>query len=151
MLGTVDEIQRDPGDLDPRRLALVVLVAALMTTGVGAGMLLTGSGDRPVADGSIVNVVRPRHDHAVPGRRPPDVAPAEQLPAAPAANPAPPAAAVPPPAPVAPHPVDIPIVIGPEPAVPIDVPAAQPASAPPDVPPPSDLAAPQDDSAPAVG
>ncbi|WP_040805326.1 hypothetical protein [Nocardia concava] len=135
MLGTVDEIRRDADDIDPRRLGLVVLVAALMAAGVGAGMWLTGSGDRPIADTSIVNVVRPRHDSPAPARRPPEIAPAVQVPATPnpapaEANPAPP----PPVAPVAPHPVEIPVVIGPDTSGPVD--------ASPDVP------APPDDSAP---
>lgn len=134
MLGTVDEIRRDADDIDPRRLGLVVLVAALMAAGVGAGMWLTGSGDRPIADTSIVNVVRPRHDRPAPARRPPEIAPVVQAPAAPNPAPAEGNPAPPPVAPVAPHPVEIPVVIGPDISAPVD--------APPDAP------APQDDSAP---
>ncbi|MVU75668.1 hypothetical protein GPX89_00225 [Nocardia sp. ET3-3] len=136
------QIPRDDGDIDPRRLGLVVLAAVLMTAGVGAGMLLTGSGDRPIADDSIVNVIRPRHDRAVPLVHPPNIAPAEQVPVPAEPNPAPPAVVnqVPPPAPAAPHPVEIPVVIGPGDTGPIDAPA-----------PPPDIPAPQDDSAAVPG
>ncbi|MFE3225377.1 hypothetical protein [Nocardia sp. NPDC059228] len=122
MLGTADEIRRDRGDIDPRRLARVVLAAVLMAVAVGAGIWLTSSGDRPIADTSIVNVPRPRHDHFAPAPHPPNVAPAprppnappaEQVPSAPgrASDPAPPVVI---PAPVAPHPVNIPAPVGPD-------------------------------------
>ncbi|MEC3920621.1 hypothetical protein [Nocardia sp. CDC160] len=135
MLGTADEIrraddERDAGDIDPRGLGLVVLIAALMTAGIGAGLWFTGSGDRPIADTSIVNAVRPRHDP--PAQRPPNPAPAAQVPAAP--NPPAPA---PPLVPAAPHAVEIPVVVNP------DIPV-------PDLPMP-DQPAPQDDSAPPSG
>lgn len=145
MLGTADEIQRnggdfDPGtgDIDPRRLGLVLMVAALMAVGLGAGIWLTASGERPIADTSIVNVPRLRHDPIKPGRGAPAVAPV--VPVAPVAQvPADaPAPAAPPPAPVvpvAPHAVDVPVVIVPGYAGPADVP---------------DLPAPPDDSAPAT-
>ncbi|MFE2994433.1 hypothetical protein ACFXG4_05390 [Nocardia sp. NPDC059246] len=122
MLGTADEIGRDHGDIDPRRLGRVILAAVLMAMAVGAGIWLTSSGDRPIADTSIVNVPRPRHDHVAPAPhppnvapapRPPNVAPAEQVPSVPgpASDPAPPVVI---PAPVAPHPVNIPAPVGPD-------------------------------------
>ncbi|MEU6583072.1 hypothetical protein [Nocardia sp. NPDC046763] len=121
MLGTADEIRRDQGDIDPRRLGRVVLAAVLLAMAVGAGIWLTSSGDRPIADTSIVNVPRPRHDrfapaphppNVAPAPHPPNVAPAEQVPSVPgpAPDPAPPVVI---PAPVAPHPVDIPALVGP--------------------------------------
>ncbi|MFE3054933.1 hypothetical protein [Nocardia sp. NPDC059239] len=113
MLGTADEIGRDHGDIDPRRLGRVILAAVLMAMAVGAGIWLTSSGDRPIADTSIVNVPRPRHDHVAPAPHPPNVAPVEQVPSVPgpASDPAPPVVI---PAPVAPHPVNIPAPVGPD-------------------------------------
>ncbi|WP_433564889.1 hypothetical protein ACQP1O_06115 [Nocardia sp. CA-151230] len=112
MLGTADEIGRDHGDIDPRRLGRVILAAVLMAMAVGVGIWLTSSGDRPIAGTSIVNVPRPRHDHVAPAPHPPNVAPAEQVPSPPGRtpDPAPPVVI---PAPVAPHPVDIPALVGP--------------------------------------
>ncbi|MFE3191028.1 hypothetical protein ACFXHA_18595 [Nocardia sp. NPDC059240] len=140
MLGTADEIQRnggdfdpDTGDIDPRRLGLVLLVAALMAVGLGAGIWLTASGERPIADTSIVNVPRLRHDPIVPGRGGPVVAPVAPVAQVPADAPAPPAPPPAPIAPVAPHAVDVPVVIVPGYAGPVDVP---------------DLPAPPDDSTP---
>ncbi|GAB2564312.1 hypothetical protein [Nocardia heshunensis] len=135
MLGTADEIRRDDGDIDPRRLGLVLMAAVLMAIGIGAGVWLTASGERPIADTSIVNVPRLRHDPIAPARLPgvggPTVAPAAEVPAPPAVVPA-----GPPPAPVAPHAVDVPVVIDPNYTGPVDAPV------------PVDLPAPPEDSAP---
>ncbi|MGW2660596.1 hypothetical protein ACWCW7_06490 [Nocardia tengchongensis] len=135
MLGTADEIQRDAGDLDPRRLGQVLLAALLMAGGVGAGILLTSAASSPVADTSIVNVPRLRHDRGAPAQHPPNIAPAGQVPFAPAPhggavplNPVPPgplpapAARPAPLPPAAPRPVDIPVLVNPG-APPLDVPA----------------------------
>lgn len=139
MLGTADEIQRDTGDLDPRRLGQVLLAAVLMAAGVGVGVLITSSAESPVADTSVVNVPRPRHDRHAPAQHPPNIAPAGQVPFAPgpSGNPAAPNS-VPPvrlPAPVAvrpapvppgpPRPVDVPVVIAGE-AGPVPLPPPPP-------------------------
>ncbi|MGV9832620.1 hypothetical protein ACWDUL_00210 [Nocardia niigatensis] len=112
MLGTADEIGHDHGDIDARRVGRVVLAAVLMAVGVGAGIWLTSSGDRPIADTPIVNVPRLRHDRSAPVPHPPAVAPAQQVPPATAPTPKP-APTVVIPAPVAPHPVQIPAPVGP--------------------------------------
>ncbi|MEV6064952.1 hypothetical protein AB0L82_00225 [Nocardia sp. NPDC052001] len=93
------------GDLDPRGLAAVVLVSGLMVLAIGAGMLLTRSGDtdanpvRGVLDPSRTSmyhppaapaaVVPPQRDSVVPGNGllPPSQAPAAG-PAAPVNGPA---------------------------------------------------------------
>ncbi|MTE15918.1 hypothetical protein [Nocardia aurantiaca] len=133
MLGTVDEIRRDEGDIDPSGLARVVLAAVLMALGVGAGMWLTASGDRPIADTSIVNVPRPHPDRHPPAPRSPNVAPAQQVPSAapPAAPIHAPAVPVAPPGRATPHPVEIPAPVGPA-TGPVDAPvelAAPPGTA----------------------
>ncbi|WP_433671153.1 hypothetical protein ACQP06_06410 [Nocardia sp. CA-136227] len=137
MLGTADEIRRDTGDLDPRRLGQVLLAAVLMAAGVGVGVLITFSAESPVADTSVVNVPRLRHDPHAPAQHPPTIAPAVQVPYAPGVNPAAPnpVPPVPLPAPAAvrpaplppgpPRPVDVPVVIAGE-AGPVQLPAAPP-------------------------
>ncbi|MGW4355806.1 hypothetical protein ACWELJ_27335 [Nocardia sp. NPDC004582] len=141
MLGTADEIQRDTGDLDPRRLGQVLLAAVLMAAGVGAGVLITSPAESPIADTSVVNVPRLRHDPHPPAQHPPNIAPAGQVPFAPGGGPVAPNAVppVPLPAPAAvrpapvppgpPRPVDVPVIIAGE-AGPVELP-------PPPVEPPS--------------
>lgn len=138
MLGTVDGIgPRDDGDINPRRLGAVVLVSGLMMFGIGAGMLLTGTGDRGNdKDVSIVNVPRLRHDRPVP----PPAAPVAGTPALPAV---PPQSVVPAP----PHPVEIGIA-GSEPVAPHVYPRYVPPAPPPVAPAPIDLPGPLPPPAP---
>ncbi|MFJ4651418.1 hypothetical protein ACIP5Y_09100 [Nocardia sp. NPDC088792] len=116
MLGNIDQMNLhddgDPdGDIGPRSLGVVAVVAAGLALAVAGGMLLTGTGTHCVADKSIVNVVHPRSDKpAVP-----DVAPAHQVP-----PPSAPAAIVPAP----PHPVDVQVLIDPNPVAPQVYPTA---------------------------
>ncbi|MEU1209579.1 hypothetical protein [Nocardia sp. NPDC005825] len=139
MLGTADDIRRDTGDLDPRRLGQVLLAAVLMAAGIGVGVLITSSAEGPVADTSVVNVPRLRHDPHAPAQRPPNIAPAGQVPPAPsqparsqAPNP-PVSAPLPTPVwarpttlrPAPPRPVDVPVVIEPG-AAPVEPPAPPP-------------------------
>ncbi|AYF74319.1 hypothetical protein D7D52_11090 [Nocardia yunnanensis] len=109
MLGTGDH-GHDDGDLDPRRLAAVLLVAAALAAGVGAGMWIT-TAERPVAETSVVNVPRPRHDRVTP---PPAGATAPSARTGPGQSPSEPLGEQPV-APAPPHPVDVPVLEDPGP------------------------------------
>ncbi|MRH90878.1 hypothetical protein GFY24_26145 [Nocardia sp. SYP-A9097] len=116
MLGSPQESHPvQEGDLDPRGLAAVVVVSGLMVLAIGAGMLLTGSGESGAADPA------PRRSVATHQRAPlphPPAGPAN-APVAPAKGPAaspkgPPVAADVYPArvhpPATPHPVEAPVL-----------------------------------------
>ncbi|QLY30628.1 hypothetical protein [Nocardia huaxiensis] len=84
MLGTPDMSGPD-GDLNPRSLAAVVAISGLMVLAIGAGMLLTGTGDHPSTIGSEP---RTRTTHTATPSPPPGAGPVVTAPPAPARVPA---------------------------------------------------------------
>ncbi|MEV6774195.1 hypothetical protein AB0N05_36720 [Nocardia sp. NPDC051030] len=123
MLGSVEDVRSSrEGDINPRSLAVVVLISGLMTLAIGAGMLLTGSGDsgqsaNPPGSPEFSKSRTREERFAVPPQ--PVVAPA------PAANvvPAPPNIVLPP---VPPHAVQVPVIVADEPVAPHVYPQSPP-------------------------